>query len=86
MRQIAADPRTAVCGDWFTACGFGENCGHVLSPENEAIMAELRTVFAEWHRNGHVREEDPHTCILKIRLTSGVLFDHGTRYEFDWIS
>lgn len=84
MRQIAAQPRVAVCGEWFTAHGVGENRGHILAPENAEMAARLRTAFAAWYGNGHVNEADTNTCILRIRLTDGVLFHHGTRYAFDF--
>lgn len=81
MRQIAKDPTVAVCGEWFTAHGTGENLGHVLREENRAVMEILRAAFAAWYDNGHTNEADPNTCLLKIRLTDGVLFSDGTRYE-----
>ncbi len=83
MQQIAADPHVAICGDWFTAQGIGENLGHLL-PENQALSAKLRTAFAAWYDNGHTNEADPNTCILRIRLTNGILFSHGTRYDLDF--
>ena len=64
MRQIGKDPAVAICGDWFTAHGIGENLGHVLLPENEAVMAVLRVAFAAWYGNGHTNEQDPNTCLL----------------------
>ena len=84
MRQIAASPTVAISGDWFTAHGVGENLGHVLLPENETVMEILRSAFAVWYGNGHTNEADPHTCLLKIRLTDGVLFSNGTRYDIDF--
>lgn len=81
MRQIAKDPRVAVCGEWFTAHGIGENLGYVLREENRAVMEILRSAFAAWYDNGHTNEADRNTCLLKIRLTDGVLFSDGTRYE-----
>lgn len=81
MRQIAKNPRVAVCGEWFTAHGIGENLGYVLREENRAVMEILRAAFAAWYDNGHTNEADPNTCLLKIRLTDGVLFSDGTRYE-----
>lgn len=81
MRQIAKDPTVAVCGEWFTAHGIGENLGYVLREENRAVMEKLRSAFAAWYDNGHVSEADINTCLLKIRLTDGVLFSNGTRYE-----
>lgn len=84
MRQIAAEPRLALCGDWFTAQGVGENMGWIRKPENAALAGKLRTAFASWYGNGHVNEADPDTCILRIRLTSGVLMNQGTRYEIDF--
>jgi len=86
MKQIEADENIAVCGDWFTAHGTGENLGHVRSEENAEIMSKLRTVFAEWYDNGHVDENDPNTCLLCIRLTDGVLLDHGTRYDINFLT
>lgn len=84
MRQISKDPAVAICGDWFTAHGVGENLGHVLLEENRAVMEILRAAFAAWYGNGHTNEADPNTCVLKLRLTDGVLFSHGTRYDIDF--
>lgn len=84
MRQIAQNPVVAVSGEWFTGHGIGENLGHVLLPENEAIMKTLRTAFADWYDNGHTNEADPNTCLLKIRQTDGVLFHEGVRYDIDF--
>lgn len=84
MRQIAKNPSVAICGEWFTAQGTGENLGHVKAKENEEIMSKLRAVFAEWYDSGHTDEDDPNTCLLRIRLTEGTLFHHGTRYDIDF--
>lgn len=84
MRQIAKDPAVAICGDWFTGDGVGENIGHVRLEANEEISSKMRAAFAEWYDNGHVNEDDPNTCILRVRLKNGVLMDHGTRYDIDF--
>ena len=84
MKQIAKNPTVAICGDWFTAHGVGENLGHVLLEENQNIMEKLRTAFSAWYNNGHTNEADPNTCLLKIRLTDSVLFSHGTRYDIEF--
>ncbi|MBQ4075782.1 MAG: pyridoxamine 5'-phosphate oxidase family protein [Clostridia bacterium] len=84
MGQIEKCPRVAVSGEWFTARGMGENLGHVLQPRHHQIMEKLRSAFASWYGNGHVNEQDPHTCLLRIRLTEGILFSHGRRYEIDF--
>ena len=86
MQQIAKDNRVAVCGDWFTARGIGENLGHVLADENKEMMAKLREVFSAWYTGGHVNESDKNTCLLRVRLTSGVLFDNGTKYDIDFVN
>lgn len=84
MKQIGKNPTVAICGDWFTAHGVGENLGHVLLEENQNIMEKLRAVFSAWYNNGHTNEADPNTCLLKIRLKDGVLFSHGTRYDIEF--
>lgn len=84
MRQIAKNPTVAISGEWFTAHGIGENLGHVLLPENKVVMDILRVAFAAWYDNGHTNEADPNTCLLKIRLTDGVLFSEGTRFDIDF--
>lgn len=84
MRQIEKNPRVAISGDWFTAHGTGENLGHILLPENVALASKLRVAFAAWYGNGHVNEADPHTVILRVRLTDGVLMSHGERFELDF--
>lgn len=84
MQQITKNPKVAMCGDWFTAHGVVESMGHILSEENADMADKLRTVFAEWYDNGHTNEADPNTIILRIQLTDGVLFHHGTRYDIDF--
>ena len=84
MQHIAKNPQVAICGDWFTARGFGENMGHILLPENADMADKLRKVFSEWYGNGHTNEADPNTIILRMKLTVGVLFNHGTRYDIDF--
>ena len=81
MQQIAKNPVVAISGEWFTAHGIGENLGHVLLSENEEVMGRLRAAFAAWYDNGHTNEADHNTCLLKIKLTDGVLFADGTRYD-----
>ena len=84
IQQIAKNPTVAISGEWFTAHGIGENLGHVLLPENRAVMDILRKAFAAWYANGHTNEADPNTCLLKITLTDGVLFADGTRYDIEF--
>ena len=84
MQQIALNPRVALSGEWFSGHGLAENLGHVLKEENRALISTLRQVFSSWYHNGHVDETDPNTCILRVRLTDGVLWKDGVRYEMDF--
>ena len=84
MTQIKNNPEAAVCGEWFTAHGIGENIGHPRDGQNVERMKKLREVFSAWYYNGHTDEDDPNTCVLRARLTDGVLLNHGTRYEIDF--
>lgn len=84
MRQIGRNPAVAVCGDWFTGHGEGIPLGFVGKPENRSVAETLKKAFASWLDNGHTNLEDENTCILRIRLTDGVLFSHGTRYDIDF--
>lgn len=84
MRQIADNATVAVAGDWFTAHGIGENLGYIYREENLAVAKKLESVFASWFHNGHNDYNDPNTCILRIRLTDGLLLSHGTRYDIDF--
>ena len=87
MQQVRQEPRVAICGEWFSGHGIGEDLGHVLREENREILAVLRSAFSAfsaWYGNGHIQEEDPNTVLLRIRLTDGVLFSQGQRYEGSW--
>lgn len=84
MLHIKENPSAAICGDWFTAHGTGENLGYVLSEENKPLTERLREIFKKWYYNGHTDESDPNTCILRIKLTDGVLFDNGVRYDIEF--
>lgn len=84
MKQIGKNPVVAICGEWFTGHGLGENMGHIRDERNAALAAKLREVFSAWYSNGHTDEADPNTCILRVRLTDGILLHHGTRYDLDF--
>ena len=81
IRQIGENPNVALAGDWFTARGEGVNLGFFGREENQEIAEKMKRVFAEWIGNGHSDLSDENTVILKIRLTTGVLMSHGTRYD-----
>jgi len=84
MRQIKQNPTVAIAGDWFTAHGEGINLGYFGKEENTDIAEKLTKAFYTWIDNGHNNFDDENTCILCIKLTDGVLFNHGTRYEIDF--
>lgn len=84
MKQIAVDPTVAICGDWFTGHGIGDNLGWIRDEKNNDIASKLRAAFAAWYDNGHTNEADVNTVILRIRMTDGVLLHHGTRFEIDF--
>lgn len=89
MRQIAQNPEVAVCiiVENFTADGIGENLGWVCDEKNAEIMTKLRKIFADWYYVAN-NEEDPNTCLLRIRLTKGLWNDahKGIRNEIDFIN
>lgn len=82
MQQLQKNPALALAGEWFTAQGVGESLGFVGKVDNLALTQKLRQVFSAWIDNGHTNFADENTVILCVRLTSGVLFAHGTRHEF----
>lgn len=85
MNQIAKNPNVAVSGEWFSGHGIGMNIGHILEKKNEEIANKLRKAFAPWYNNGHINEEDPDTCILRIALSDGVLMAQGTCYNIKFV-
>ena len=84
MKQLEKNPLVAVSGEWFTAHGIGANLGYIYSESNLPIAEKLKRAFASWYDNGHNDYNDRNTCILRIRLTDGTLFSHGTRYDIDF--
>ncbi len=82
IKHIENNPTVAIAGEWFTAHGKGTNLGYFGKKENAAIAGKLKSAFAEWIDNGHNNFDDENTIILRVELTDGLLFSHGTRYEF----
>lgn len=76
MQQIAQNPEVAVCiiVEKFTADGIGQNLGWVCDEKNSEMMTKLRTIFADWYNQAN-NDEDPNTCLLRIRLTKGLWND-----------
>ncbi len=81
IKQITNNPNVGICGEWFTAHGKGINLGWFCKEDNTIIAQKLRTAFSEWIDNGHNNFDDKNTCILCIKLTDGVLFSNGKRYD-----
>lgn len=84
MRQLKKNDNVAVAGEWFTANGKGVSLGYFGREENAPIAQKLKKEFSAWIDNGHNDFSDENTCILCVRLTDGVLFSHGTRYDIDF--
>ena len=89
MLQIAQNPAVSVSivVENFTADGIGENLGWVCDEKNEEMMAKLRVIFAAWYAEAN-NDEDPNTCLLRIRLTKGLWNDphQGLRKEIDFVN
>ena len=84
MKQIKENPTVALSGEWFTAQGKGVHLGYFGKADNTRIAEKMRDVFSAWIDNGHNDFDDINTCILRIELTSGILFSNGKRYEIDF--
>ena len=84
MRQIEQNSTVAISGEWFTAQGNGINLGYFGKVENSHIANKMKQVFSAWIDNGHNNFDDKNTCILCIKLTNGILFSNGTRYDVDF--
>lgn len=84
MKQIELNNNIAISGEWFTGVGIGENLGYFHKKENEDIAKKLQIAFSSWIDNGHNNFQDVNTIILRIRLTEGVLFYHGKRFDIDF--
>ena len=84
IKQIAENPIVAVCGDWFTGHGIGENLGWIRKESNAELAEKLHSAFAAWYGNGHNNDEDTNTVILRIRMTDGILLHHGTKFDIDF--
>ena len=90
MRQIAVQPHVGICKSFsrtrpfyeglLTAEGVGENIGHPFGHEMEE---ELKDVFHSVY-DAHVDEDDPQTCILKLRLTKVTIFDGEYKFDVDF--
>jgi len=89
IQQIAQNNEVAfaVCFEWFSGNGIGENLGWVLDPKNAELRAKLRQAFDKWY--DHASDEQNENCIiLAIRITTGtVIKDHGAVcYNMDFVN
>lgn len=89
MLEIAENPEVAICiiVENFTADGIAENMGWVCEEKNMEIMTKLREIFAEWYNDAN-NDEDPNTCLLRVRLTKGLWNNphEGIRKEIDFVN
>jgi pyridoxine/pyridoxamine 5'-phosphate oxidase len=89
MQQIARNKEVAfaVCFEWFSGNGIGENLGWVLDPKNAEIRTKIREAFAKWYDQAN-NEQSEECIILAIHITRGtVIKDHGAvRYNMDFVN
>ncbi|MCL2405135.1 MAG: pyridoxamine 5'-phosphate oxidase family protein [Defluviitaleaceae bacterium] len=89
MLQIANNNEVsiAVCFEWFTSSGIGENMGWVLDPKNAELRTKLREAFAKWYDMAN-NEKDENCSILAIRLTNGIINinHHEKLYFMDFVN
>ena len=89
VQQITQNPEVAICYivENFTANGIAENLGWVCDEKNAEIMAKVRPIFAGWYNDAN-NDEDPNTCLLRIRMTKGLWNDahKGIRNEIDFVN
>ncbi len=89
MRQIAENPEVAICiiVENFTADGIAENLGWVRDEKNIELTKKLRAIFAAWYDEAN-NDDDPNTCILRVRLTKGLWNDahKGIKNEIDFVN
>ena len=81
MKQIKDNSSVSIAGERFTGHGRAINLGYFGKEENSWIADKLKMVFSKWIENGHNDFEDENTIILCIKLTDGILFSNGKRYE-----
>jgi general stress protein 26 len=88
MRQIAQNPEVsfAVCFEWFSGNGTGENLGWVKDEKNGEIRAKFKKIFTWFDEVGG--EDDENSIVLAIRITRAtVIKDHGAvRYNMDFVN
>ncbi len=82
-RDIAFRPDAALCSGLNSMKGKARNLGHPLAEGNGALRDELKRVFHAFYGR-HVDENDEHTCIFEIRLTSALAFEGGMKYMIDY--
>lgn len=86
MKNISSNPTVALCSEWFTAHGIGENIGHTCEEKNAEIAKKLRAIFSNSFCNENNPDSNPDTCILCISLTDGLLIHDGIKYDIDFIN
>jgi len=84
MNQIRINDNVAIAGEWFTGFGKVINLGWFNNIENKQIADKLKEAFSSWIDNGHNNFSDKNTIILRIKLSNGVLFSNGTKYQFEF--
>lgn len=69
-------------GSFYTIThGLSGKMQQIAVNPNVAVCGDWFTGHAVAESLGHTNEADPNTIILRLRLTDGVLFADGVRYE-----
>lgn len=81
--ELTRNPHAALCKGLLQAWGIGENLGGPKEEKNRELREELKRAFADFYGVDY-NEDDPASCVLKIRLEAAVVFDDRSKFVVDF--
>nr|WP_307990592.1 pyridoxamine 5'-phosphate oxidase family protein [uncultured Niameybacter sp.] len=85
VKEITANPKVALCNDFYSFKGKAFNVGHPLHKDNQEIREKLIEVFKPWYF-AHNDENDEDMCYVKVELEYGFFYQDRKGYQVDFIN
>lgn len=80
VNEITANPKVALCNNFYSFKGKAFNVGHPLDKANQEIREKLIEVFKPWYF-AHNNEDDENMCYVKVELENGFFYKDGKGYK-----
>lgn len=79
IAQIHSNHLVALCGEWFNAQGIAYV--YPFQSLDSHLKGKIKEYTKSWIALGNVDLNNADTCVIKVELTQGYIYENNIRYD-----